>query len=87
MRSWDRLSCPAIALLNTTNEPVVFAVMPDPEPDDISTVLDSYGPVVNADPDRAHPANPLEVKGRMLEIGLQQFVAAVGDSLNRLWKQ
>jgi hypothetical protein len=56
--------------------------MADPEPDNVSAVLDPYGTVVDTDPDGTHPANLLEMKGWMLGIGLEQFVVSVGNSLD-----
>ena len=49
-------------LLETANESVVFAMMANPEPDNIGAVLHGCGPVVDADTGRPHPPDLLEVE-------------------------
>jgi hypothetical protein len=49
-------------LLETANESVVFAVMPNPEPDDVGAVLHGCGSVMDTNTDRPHPSDLLEVQ-------------------------
>src|SRR5947207_16007732 len=56
--------------------------MADPEPDDLRAVLNGGGTIMDADTNRPHPANFLEVEGRMPRIGLEQFVVLVRKPLD-----
>ena len=47
------------------NNSVILAVMTNPEPDDVRAVLDGGSAIMDADTNRPHPANLLEVEGRM----------------------
>ena len=71
-------------LLETAKESVVFAVMPNPEPDNIGAVLHGSGSIVNADTNRPHPPDFLEVQRWMPRVVLEQFVICVGKLLNLL---
>lgn len=73
---------PAIALLKTTNEPVVFAVMPYPEPDDIVAVLHRSSPIVDTHSGRPHPSHLLEVQRWMPRVILEEAEVRVGKLLN-----
>ena len=53
------------SLAASRNDSVILAVMPNPEPNDVGTILNGSSAVVDADPNRPHPADLLEVEGRV----------------------
>ena len=71
-------------LLEPTDESIVFAVMANPEPDDIGAILNGCRSVMDADTGRPHPPDLFEVEGRMPGVILEQFVVCIGKRLNLL---
>ena len=59
------------SLAASSDDAVILTVMTNPEPDDVGTLLDDNSAVVDADPSRPHPADLLEVEGRMPWVGLE----------------
>jgi hypothetical protein len=56
--------------------------MTNPEPGDVRTILDCDGAIVDADANRPHPTDLLEVERWMPWIGLEQFVVLIREPLN-----
>ncbi len=51
----------------------------NPEPDNVGTILDGNGPVVNSDSGGPEPANLFEMERRVPRISLEQTVILVGE--------
>ena len=62
---------PLELLTASGNNSVILAMMTNPEPNDVRTILDCGCAIVNADANRPHPADLLEVEGRMPWVGLE----------------
>ena len=56
--------------------------MTDPKPNDVRAILDCGSPIMDADTNRPHSANFLEVEGGMSRIGLEQRILLVRKPLN-----
>jgi hypothetical protein len=71
--------------LPATSKLIIFAVMADPEPDDILAIFDSDRAVVNAYPRRPVFIHLFEVKRWVARVLFQTRVRLIGELLDLRW--
>jgi len=65
------------ASFESADQPVVFGVGADPEPDEISVLFDCQGPVLPADSHRPQTVHFFEMQRRVPEIFFQEIEGGV----------
>ena len=64
------------------DQQIVFAMVPDPEPDDLLSILHGQRSVVDPHPHGPHPPELFEMQRRMPGVVLEQFVIGIGKRLD-----
>ena len=72
--------------LESCDQIVVFAMVANPEPYNIITILDGDSSIMDTDTNTPHPPNLLEMQGRMAGGRFEQVVILIGKLLNLLGK-
>jgi hypothetical protein len=76
------VTLPVMRMSMACNNLVIFAMMPDPKPDDIVLVFNGHRAIMDANPHSPEAANFLKMKRWMARVGFEKFIVFIGQPLD-----